>query len=196
MTATSVALIRHGPTAWNAERRIQGFTDTPLSDAGRDAVATWRLPSELAAYDWVSSPLVRARETAELLGARDLRTEPRLSEMNWGDWEGQRLADLRRDLGDAMADNEARGQDFQPPGGESPRHLLARLKPWLAEVAAAGRATLAVTHNGVIRALYARATGWPMTGKRPVERWGVVHFFTVNGNGEAAVERMNVSLEA
>ncbi len=196
MTATSIALIRHGPTAWNAERRIQGLTDTPLSDAGRDAIAAWRLPSGLAAYDWVSSPLARARETAELLGARDLRTDPRLSEMNWGDWEGQRLADLRRDLGDAMADNEARGLDFQPPGGESPRHLLARLTPWLAEVAAAGRATLAITHNGVIRALYARATGWPMTGKRPVEPWGVVHFFTIDGNGEAAVERMNVSLEA
>ncbi len=195
MTATSVALIRHGPTAWNAERRIQGFTDTPLSDAGRKAIATWRLPSELAAYDWVSSPLVRARETAELLGAHDLRTDARLREMNWGDWEGQRLADLRRDLGNEMADNEARGMDFQPPGGESPRLLLARLKPWLAEVATAERATLAVCHNGVIRALYARATGWPMTGKSPVEHWGVVHFFTVDEQGEATVDRMNVSLE-
>jgi len=197
MTKTSFALIRHGPTDWNADRRIQGSTDIPLSDAGRETVAGWRLPPELEDFDWVCSPLARARETAGILGApRDIRTDHRLCEMNWGDWEGQRLADLRRDLGDEMADNEARGIDFRPPNGESPRDLLARLAPWMADVSAQGRPTLAVCHNGIVRALYALATGWSMIGKRPIKfQWGTVHLFHVDADGKPVVDRMNVSLE-
>ena len=93
---TRVALIRHGPTAWNEARRIQGHQDQPLSDAGRDEVARWRVPPEIAAFDWVSSPLIRAVETARLLGApAPLATDPRLVEMDWGEWEGHTLAELR-----------------------------------------------------------------------------------------------------
>ena len=61
---TLVALIRHGPTEWNEERRLQGRADRPLSAAGRARVAGWRVPGEYRDFEWVASPLKRARQTA------------------------------------------------------------------------------------------------------------------------------------
>ena len=64
----------------------------------------------------------------------------------------------------AMIENEARGLDFRPPGGESPRDVQARLRPFLESLR---DPTIAVTHKGVLRALYALATGWTMERKAP-----------------------------
>ena len=63
-SAIPLAVIRHGPTDWNEQRRIQGHADRPLSQAGRATVSGWTLPAEIAAFDWYVSPLTRARETA------------------------------------------------------------------------------------------------------------------------------------
>lgn len=193
---TALALVRHGPTAWTESRRIQGRADQPLSPAGRRRVAAWRLPTDLAGFAWASSPLERARQTAALLGADAPAIEPRLAEMDWGAWEGRRLADLRRELGAEMTANEKRGLDFRPPRGESPRDVQARLGPWLAELAAAGRPTIAVTHRGVIRAVLALATHWDMTAAPPVKLgWAAAHVFTVEAGGGVAVEALNRDLE-
>src|SRR5690606_6147509 len=54
---TRLAVIRHGRTAWTEAKRLQGRTDTRLSPAGAAAVRAWRLPAEIAAFDWFSSPL-------------------------------------------------------------------------------------------------------------------------------------------
>ena len=189
-------MIRHGPTAWTEENRIQGHSDIPLSAAGRDMVCGWQVLPDLAAYDWVSSPLSRARETAVLLSGREPAIEPRLKEMSYGEWEGLRLPDLRAELGDEMVENEARGLDFRPPGGESPGELQDRLRPWLAEVAARGRPTLAVAHHGVLRALFSLATGWTMADRPPEKlQWSAVHYFKLDDYGELSAERLNVSLE-
>ena len=80
-----------------------------------------------------------ARDGDGALLGLDPRPEPRLVEMAWGEWEGRRLADLRAELGDAMIENEARGLDFRPPGGESPRDVQERLKPLLACLSAPDR---------------------------------------------------------
>lgn len=200
---TPLVLIRHGPTEWNAEGRIQGHSDVPLSAAGRDAVKGWRLPPELAAengdWDWLSSPLARARETAALLrhgtGAAETRFEDALMEMRWGDWEGRRLDELRAEDGSHMAAEEARGLDFRPPGGESPREVQGRLKPLLAALAAAGRPTAAITHRGVIRAVYARATGWDMIGRSPEKlRDACAHRFVLDGGGAPRPDHLNIPL--
>lgn len=193
---TRLAVIRHGPTAWNAEKRLQGRADVPLSADGRAAVATWRLPFDASGFAWMSSPLCRAVETAEILGARDLVVEPRITETDWGAWEGRRLADLRQELGAAMTENEARGLDFQPMGGESPRQVQMRLRPWLGDVAARRDATLAVAHKGVIRALLALATGWTMTGDPPVKLGrAAAHLFRLDGAGNIEVECLDMALE-
>ena len=195
---TPLVVIRHGPTAWTAEGRIQGRSDVPLSPEGRDAVRAWRLPGGLrgAGWVWLCSPLSRARETAALL-KRDgeVREDPALIEMNWGAWEGRVLAELRQEGGPGMAEAEARGLDFRPPGGESPRDLQARLAPLLDSLARTGAPCVAVTHKGVIRGLYARAEGWDLTGRAPVKlRDACAHRFLLDAAGRPRVDRLNLDL--
>lgn len=192
---TLFAVIRHGPTEWNAIGRVQGRSDIALSAAGRETVAGWSLPPLLAGFERLASPLARAAETAEILFGERVARDGRLIEMDWAEWEGQSLESLRAELGDLMAAWEARGLDFRAPGGESPRDVQRRLAPLLAEIAAAGRPTVAVTHKGVIRALYAFATGWDMTDKpRDRLRDDCVHLFSLSPHGVPAVDRLNVAL--
>ena len=177
-------LIRHGATAWNLEKRIQGRIDMPLSDAGEAVLARLELPTGLRIERWYSSPLRRARDSARLLGIEAVEVEPALIEMSWGDWEGQILKPLRRSLGDEMRENEARGLDFCPPGGESPRQVQARLRPWLEDIARRGGDTGAVVHKGIIRCVYALATGWDMRGDSPVDfAWDALHAFDLEAEG-------------
>ena len=187
-----LALLRHGPTAWNEAGRIQGHSDQPLSPAGAAQVARWRLPPALAAWTWYRSPLCRAAMTAVVLGHPEAQVEARLIEMNWGDWEGARLADLRRRLGAEMTAMEERGLDFRPPGGESPRDVQTRLRPFLAALGRQGGRSVAVAHKGVIRALYAEARDWPMIGRSPEKlRDPCYHIFTLDRDGRPGIERLN-----
>jgi broad specificity phosphatase PhoE len=190
---TLVAFIRHMPTIWNAEGRLQGQRDTPLDP---DAMPNWRLPSELAEFRFLSSPLSRARETAERLGVVP-HVDFRLTEMTWGEWEGYTLGELRLSFAGTVDELEAQGLDLRPPGGESPRDVQARVVPLLAEIAAAGAPTAAVTHKGVIRAIFALATGWNMLGKPPYRlSWSAAHLFRIDPAGHPAIERLNIPLEA
>ena len=188
------ALIRHGATDWNAERRLQGRADLPLSAPGREAVRGWRVPALLAEAVWVSSPLERARQTAALLGRSGCPVDERLIEMDWGEWEGRRRDELLAEAG-ARLDSDPLGRDFRPPGGESPREVAARLKPWVCEIARAGRPAAAVTHRGVIRALYAEATGWEMIGP-PADGFtpGSAQLFLAREDGTVALVRGNLML--
>lgn len=191
---TRLTLIRHGPTAWNAEKRAQGRSDIPLSAEGRAEVASWRAPAEIADDALYASPLRRARETAAILFDAAAQVEPRLTEMAWGAWEGRTIPELRATLGPAMAENEARGLDFTPEGGESPRQVLARVRPWIEEIAQGGRDATAVTHLGVIRVVMAAAFDWNMLGKPPVKiQPATAHQFDI-APGTITVRRMNVSL--
>ena len=192
---TRLALLRHGPTEWSAARRLQGRRDIPLSPAGRETVARWRLPLLLGDCRWLTSPLRRAVETAECLGLEAAQHDTRLIEMAWGEWEGLTLAELSDLPGAALAERAAAGLDFQPPGGESPRQVQARLKPLLAEIAQRRRPVGAVSHKGVIRALFALASGWDMLGKAPARLdWESAHLFTLDRHGNPTVERLNLSL--
>jgi broad specificity phosphatase PhoE len=190
-------LIRHGPTLWNEHGRIQGRSDTELSPGGRAAVAAWVLPPAATGATWMASPLRRAQETAEILLGRPAAAEARLIETDWGAWEGERLVALRERLGTEMAANEARGLDFRPPGGESPRDVQQRLRPLLAELADRAGTVVAVTHKGVIRAVYALASGWNMQDKPPTRlRNGCAQAFTLGPGGQPAVERLNIPLNS
>ncbi len=163
-----VLFVRHGSTAWNEAGRIQGCTDVPLSPAGRAQVAGWRLPEGWRGGRCVTSPLQRARETAALLGFDAAEIDARLVEMGWGGYEGATLAELRQRHGDALAENEARGLDFRPPGGESPREVAARLAGFLRDLAVEGEDRLVVAHRGILRASLVLAFGWDMLGRPPV----------------------------
>ena len=169
---TRLLLIRHGMTEWNETRRLQGRADPGLSPRGRAEVRSWRLPEAWDGARWLSSPLRRACETAALLTAAPVGIDQRLIEMAWGAFEGRRLADLRAEDPAGMAANEARGLDFRPPGGESPREVAERVRGLAAELAGEPGPVVAVTHKGVVRVALALATGWTMREKPPVRLAG------------------------
>lgn len=187
-------LIRHAETEWNAAGRIQGRSDTSISERGRRDAESWRLPPGLSPARWVTSPLRRARETADVLGV-DAAVEPLLAEMDWGDWEGESLSDLRNRLGDEMAANEGHGLDFQPPGGESPRMVQERVSPWLTALAGCSEDTGAITHKGVIRAIVALAAQWNMIGKPPARvSSGTAQIIGISHGGVLRLEAADVML--
>lgn len=191
-----IAALRHGATDWNAERRMQGRRDVPLSVAGRREVARWRMPATIAPdAQWITSPLLRAIETAAMLGCAHPLVEPALTEMDWGAWEGRTHDELREQFGDAFTRNERLGLDFSPPGGERPRDVVMRVTRWLATLDAGGEPLVVVTHNGVLRALLAIATGWDMTGKPPVRlQPATLHRFALARGPALAVVECNVPL--
>lgn len=192
-----LALLRHGETIWSRDKRLQGRTDVPLSESARRRLAGLRLPASCAGLPVVSSPLARCTQTGMALGLGPLTLEPRIAEMSWGQWEGRRLPELRAELGWEMQANEARGFDFLPPQGESPRQVRERITPWLAQLASAGRPTLALSHRGVIRVVFAVATGWDMLGRPPAKMdWDALQLFDLDGSGHPSVRQLNVALEA
>jgi probable phosphoglycerate mutase len=196
MSGVPFAILRHASTAWNEERRLQGLTDTTLSAAGEADARSWRLPLPAAGWLRVSSPLQRARRTAELLQpSAAVTVDSALREVSFGVWEGRTIAELRREVGEAFLAEERKGLDFQPPGGESPRSAMTRIGGWAARIAGAGRPVVAVSHKAAIRALLALATGWDMTGRPPHKLdWHSVHFFMARPDGSIAVDRLNVPL--
>ena len=179
-------IIRHGETPWNAQKRIQGQSDIPLSEAGRRQVSEWRLPPRFADFDWYSSPLQRARETARIMGAEAALCDA-LREMNWGEWEGRVWREVQAELGPAgMKKHHADSLDFRPPGGESPRDVQQRLQPWLAGL---DRPGIAIAHKGVLQAIHAQATGWSMRGKPPLRfTHGYAYLFGISSGKPAALE--------
>jgi hypothetical protein len=91
--------------------------------------------------------------------------------------------------------NVALGLDFRPPGGESPRDVLRRVRSWLVGVAAADLPVIAVTHLGVMRAVLAAATGWDMSAKPPIRLLGdTLHRFAVDRAGTVSIVECNVPL--
>ncbi|MBI1207790.1 MAG: histidine phosphatase family protein [Azospirillum sp.] len=190
---TMLLVIRHAATAWNLDGRLQGRTDVPLSQAGLVEALRWRLPKGGRQAIWFTSPLMRARQTASQIGL-SATPEPALLEMSWGRWEGKTLAELRAS-GELRPELEGLGLDLRPPGGESPRDVQDRLRPWLRQIAGAHAAVGAVTHKGVLRALHALATGWDMKAK-PAEalKRDCAHCFTIRTGGVPVVAVLNIPL--
>jgi broad specificity phosphatase PhoE len=192
---THVAFMRHGPTAWNGAKRLQGRADIGLTPRTREFLKARRIPHEFDGWRVLSSPLLRCRETADLLGLQ-AEIDPRLIEMHWGDFEGRVMDDLRAELGTALAENEARGLDFQPPNGESPRMVFERVRPLLGELAKDGRNTLCVTHRGVFRTVYAHARAWDMKSDPPDKLdLYAMHVFRLAPDGEPALVDLNLALK-
>lgn len=186
-------VIRHGKTQWNLDKKLQGRRDIPLCDAGKTELSKYRIPTEFDDFDWRVSPLLRARQTAELLGCRSDVVDDRLIEMNFGEWEGMKLSQLRDEYGDALLVNEAKGVHMKPPGGESPYEVQQRLKSFLKGLT---KPTIAITHKGVIRALKSLACNWDMKQKSPITfDWSTAHLFLVDELGQPHLSRANIRLD-
>jgi broad specificity phosphatase PhoE len=173
----SLWLARHGETAENAEGRILGRRDPPLSAAGiaqAEALAG-RLKDAGIAAVW-ASPLRRARETAEIVG-RGLDIEPvvlaDLVESDRGDWEGRRVAELAAESPDLHAAFIAGDPSFRFPGGESMAEQRARTRSALAAARAGPLPALVVAHAGTIRAALADS-GAPVPPESALAHGGVM----------------------
>ena len=159
--------VRHGETEWNTEGRLQGQTDTPLNETGRGqakrngvVLADYLAEKAVApaALDYVASPLERTSNTMELvrgglgLDQKGYRTDDRLMEIHFGDWEGRSWSELK--AAEVAEVDRRRKAPFgwRPPGeaGESYAQGTERVASWLASV---DRDTVVVSHGGILRCL-------------------------------------------
>lgn len=165
-----IVLVRHGETAWNVDGRHQGRScDVGLSAAGRAQARA--LADRLAGQAWTrvaSSPLKRARETAEIvLGGPDPRMilDPDLEEISHGAWEGLLASEVADRWPDLQRAWRERPDQVRLPGGETLAEVQARA--WtalvrLTEGLTCDETLLVVTHDGVNRVLLARVLGLPL----------------------------------
>jgi probable phosphoglycerate mutase len=154
--------VRHCETDWNRDQRYQGQQDIPLNATGRSqAVRNGRalaetLGKDAAVIDYVASPLLRARETMELMRAelglppRGYRTDDRLREIHYGYWEGELWNELPAKDPQGFAAREADKWGWRPTGGESYRDLSERVAGWLREIE---RDAVVAAHGGVMRVI-------------------------------------------
>ena len=161
-----LALLRHGHTHWNREGRIQGRTDVPLDDLAVAELSQRSLPLPWHKATIVASPLIRAVKTAQLVSGVSPHLVPDLIEMDWGEWEGQKAAELHATKAVDYRAIEDWGWEYAAPHGESPESVRKRVLPW---VLGLHQDTLAVTHIGIMRVILALATGWHFSGPPPFQ---------------------------
>ena len=162
-----ILLARHGETQWNVEGRTQGQGyDIPLSEAGRaQARQLGARLAGLAIHRAVASPLLRARETAELaLGDRagQLTLDGRLMEISHGEWEGLTAGEVRTRFPEVQRAWRETPDRVTLPGGESFQAVDARAWPAFRAACAglgAEDVVLMVTHDAVSRAILGRILG-------------------------------------
>jgi broad specificity phosphatase PhoE len=159
--------VRHGLTDWNVEQRLQGRHDIPMNEQGRaQAVHCGEILRDLFDRDsrvsanlaYVSSPLIRARETMELmrlalgLDPAQYDIDARLAEISFGEWEGLTYADVLARDKEVIAERESDKWGFLPPAGESYAQLTRRIGEWYETVHSD---TVVSAHGGTARALMA-----------------------------------------
>ena len=157
--------LRHGETFYNAEGRIQGQLDTPLSPRGRgQAGEAGRILADAIradgrtfdAFGWIASPLTRAVDTMMLARAAaglpetGFSCDPRLMELSFGRWQNLTWPEIRAKYPREAAQRDAGVWTFTPPDGESYAALAERVGAWLSTLSGP---TVAVAHGGVARAL-------------------------------------------
>jgi broad specificity phosphatase PhoE len=165
MSAPVIYYIRHGETAWNAAGRLQGAQDTALNDLGRaQAMQAGHILSDLLARDgrnkselpYLSSPLLRARTTMELMRSalelppEQYATDDRLREIGYGKWEGFTLAEMQAADPGFFARRLADKWRVAPEGGETYEAVQQRMSEWYGQV---NTDTVVVAHGGTARAL-------------------------------------------
>ena len=162
---TTLLLVRHGETDWNAKGRLQGHTDRPLSDFGRrqaHELAEELDDEELEAI--YSSDLARARETAEIVGRKlGLPTvlDPDLREKDWGTWEGLTAAERDR-------------VEFVGESTEAHRDRVLDVLRRISERHPGDGRVLVVTHGGSMRRVQTVAMGMALPVVENCGRWRCV----------------------
>ncbi|AOI69487.1 histidine phosphatase family protein [Burkholderia ubonensis] len=177
MATTQILFIRHGETAWNRIKRIQGHIDIPLADSGlaqaqRLAVRLARETRDGARVDAIySSDLMRAQQTAQpaadALGL-PLVLRAGLRERAYGIFQGHDSTEIEARFPDAYAAWQTRAPGFEPEGGESQRAFYHRVLHALEPIVAAhpGGRIACVAHGGVLDCVYRFANGLDLAAPR------------------------------
>ena len=180
--------VRHGLTDWNAEHRLQGRHDIPLNPEG--CVQAVRCADILQdqfhrdgrapeSFDYVSSPLIRARKTMEIRArnarssARRYSVDLRLAEIAFGEWEGLTYADVMARDEDVVARRESDNGLFRRPAAKA--QVTARIGEWYARV---DRDTVVAAHGGTARALVAHLKLAPPEDATVIPSTGVAYVFS------------------
>lgn len=156
-----VWLVRHGETEWTVSKKHTGTTDIPLTAAGEERAR--ELSAVLGAHSFavvMTSPLQRAHRTAELAGFGDAVVDPRLVELNYGEYEGRTTAEIRQENPDWYLWRDG------SPGGESMDEAGARADSVIEELSSAEGDVLLFGHGHFSRVLGARLLGLPASEGR------------------------------
>ena len=163
-----ICLVRHGETAWNTERRLQGHIDIPLNDTGLSQAEATALSLARAGFRFsalYSSDLQRARQTAAAIARTHALApmhDPRLRERHYGHFQGLTYDEAEHRHPEHFQRFKAREPHFAvPDSGESLVGLAARVHAALEEIAGrhTGEAVVVVTHGGVLDIVHRLASG-------------------------------------
>ncbi len=169
---TSLCIVRHGETAWNAEHRVQGQLDVPLNAIGQaQALAVSKVLTQESFDAIYSSDLSRARQTAAPTAgffAIKVILEKDLRERHYGIFERLTYAEVKVRYPEDYARFEARDPEYAFRTGESLREFSARSISVIARIAKEneGKSVLVFTHGGVLDKLYRFVTGLPLGAPR------------------------------
>ena len=171
---TRFLLIRHGETEWNLASRIQGHSDSPLTDAGVSQAQA--LAQRMAAESFdvlVASDLPRAFRTAQFIAqstGHAIVADARFRERNFGEGEGLTYGEIDHQFPDAFSRVRETDPDYVIPGGESRRQFYVRVKDAFESLALAheGRRVAVVAHGGVLASLYRVIHGIAISAPHPI----------------------------
>lgn len=175
----NIYFIRHGETEWNKQRKLQGRSDIPLNDYGRELARITAEELRSVPFDLVySSPLLRARETADILTAErnlSIHEDDRLVEMCFGEGEGESLAAIHAQESMPLHNFiHNPGQYFPTDGGESFEELYGRCQSFINDIILPAEEThhnmLIAGHGALIRGMIHCINGRPSS-----EFWSVTH---------------------
>ncbi|MGN7787799.1 histidine phosphatase family protein [Niabella sp. 22666] len=196
-----VYLLRHGQTAWNADNnRYCGRTDIPLTEKGLAQANTVRRQLEGIQLDGVyTSPLQRARTTAQIASGLEPVADERLIEVDFGQWEYKTREEF-------VAENPLSWENWNADPthikagvtGETGGEIVQRVDAFFKEMYQrhAGQAILVAAHNGVNRLYMAYKLGMPLRNYRQiVQHNSVITYFTLDSNGLFTLEYLNTKLK-
>ncbi len=188
---TTIHLVRHGETQWSRVGKHTGSTDLDLTERGVAAARALRPALAHARFDLVlTSPMLRARRTAELAGHGEAVVDADLVEWDYGDYEGLTTPEIRESVPGWTV------WTHPSPGGESAEDVAQRLDRVVERLRAAGGSVLVVAHGHSLRALTARWLGLPVDHGRIFDLDTATYSVLGEYRGAPVVQRWNVPVEA
>ena len=194
---TRFGLVRHAETLWNREKRIQGQSDSALTDKGKQDADSWG--RRLSRFSWdciLMSDCGRAVETAGRINNHlqiPIESDPRLREQDWGRWTGRIITQIETEVSSLLQEEQKRGWKFCPPGGEDRLSVWHRSRSALIEAANRwrGGTILILTHEGVIKSLIYRLSGRHFLPDEPALLKSYNLHWLVFSNNVLRIEKVN-----